>query len=106
MVYFVLDKMGFKGVEIVVVEIGWFYKGDDNEVGFSLDNVKVYNGNLIKYLRFMEGILLMFGKLVDIYFFVIYDEDLKFGLGFERLFGLFKFDFFMIYDIGFFKFII
>jgi exo-beta-1,3-glucanase (GH17 family) len=67
--------MGFKNVEIVVAESGWPYKGDDNEVGPSIEIAKAYNGNLIAHLRSMVGTPLMPGKSEDTYLFALYDED-------------------------------
>ncbi|GAV66337.1 Glyco_hydro_17 domain-containing protein/X8 domain-containing protein [Cephalotus follicularis] len=95
-----LDAMGFKNVEIVVAETGWPYKGDNNEVGPSVENAKAYNGNLIAHLRSMVGTPLMPGKSVDTYLFALYDEDLKPGPGSERAFGLFKPDLTVTYDVG------
>ncbi|XP_051139779.1 glucan endo-1,3-beta-glucosidase 7-like [Andrographis paniculata] len=95
-----LDSMGFKGVEIVVAETGWPYKGDGNEVGPGLENARAYNGNLVAHLRSMAGTPLMPGKSVDTYLFALYDEDQKPGPSSERSFGLFKPDLTMIYDAG------
>ncbi|KAG5542297.1 hypothetical protein RHGRI_021983 [Rhododendron griersonianum] len=95
-----LNSMGFKGVEIVVAETGWPYKGDANEVGPSMDNAKAYTNNLIAHLRSMVGTPLMPGKSVDTYLFALYDEDLKPGPASERSFGLFKPDLTMNYDNG------
>ncbi|XP_068656204.1 glucan endo-1,3-beta-glucosidase 7-like [Aristolochia californica] len=95
-----LDSMGFKEVEIVVAETGWPYKGDSNEVGATVENAKVYNGNLVAHLRSLVGTPLMAGKSVDTYLFALYDEDLKPGPTSERSFGLFKPDLTMTYDIG------
>ncbi|KAI5565994.1 hypothetical protein BDE02_14G156800 [Populus trichocarpa] len=99
-VYSALNSMGFKNVEIVVAETGWPFKGDDNDVGPSIENAKAYNGNLIAHLRSMVGTPLMPGKSVDTYLFALYDEDLKPGPGSERSFGLFKTDLTMVYDVG------
>lgn len=95
-----LNSMGFNEIEIVVAETGWPYKGDSNEVGPSVENAKLYNGNLISHLRSMVGTPLMPGKSVDTYLFALYDEDLKPGPGSERAFGLFKPDLTMTYDVG------
>ncbi|XP_062023133.1 glucan endo-1,3-beta-D-glucosidase isoform X2 [Rosa rugosa] len=95
-----LNSMGHGNVEIVVAETGWPYKGDDNEVGPSVENAKAYNGNLIAHLRSMVGTPLMPGKSVDTYLFALYDENLKPGPGSERAFGLFKPDLTMTYDVG------
>jgi len=99
-VFSALNSIGFKNVEIVVAETGWPYKGDDNEIGPSIENAKAYNGNLIAHLRSMVGTPLMPGKSVDTYLFALYDEDLKPGPGSERSFGLFKPDLTMAYDVG------
>ncbi|CAL0322403.1 unnamed protein product [Lupinus luteus] len=95
-----LDSSGFKNVEIVVAETGWPYKGDNNEVGPSLENAKGYNSGLISHLRSMVGTPLMPGKSVDTYLFALYDEDLKPGPASERAFGLYNPDQSMIYDAG------
>ena len=99
-VYSALNSMGFKNVEIVVAETGWPFKGDDTDVGPSIENAKAYNGNLIAHLRSMVGTPLMPGKSVDTYLLALYDEDLKPGPGSERSFGLFKTDLTMVYDVG------
>ena len=49
-VYSALNSLGFKNVEIVVAETGWPFKGDDNDVGPSIENAKADNGNLIAHL--------------------------------------------------------
>ncbi|KAF1886157.1 hypothetical protein Lal_00045387 [Lupinus albus] len=95
-----LDSSGFKNVEIVVAETGWPYKGDNNEIGPSLENAKGYNNGLISHLRSMVGTPLMPGKSVDTYLFALYDEDLKPGPSSERAFGLYNPDQSMIYDAG------
>ncbi|PIN05629.1 Glucan endo-1,3-beta-D-glucosidase [Handroanthus impetiginosus] len=95
-----IDAMGLKGVEIVVAETGWPYKGDKAEVGPSLENAKAYNGNLIAHLRSRVGTPLMPGKSVETYLFALYDEDQKPGPTSERSFGLFRPDLSMIYDAG------
>ncbi|KAG8377768.1 hypothetical protein BUALT_Bualt08G0067800 [Buddleja alternifolia] len=95
-----INAMGFKGVEIVVAETGWPYKGDGNEVGASIENAKAYNENLIAHLRSTVGTPLMPGKSIDTYLFALYDEDLKPGPTSERSFGLFKPDLTMTYDVG------
>jgi exo-beta-1,3-glucanase (GH17 family) len=37
-------------VYLQVAETGWPFKGDDNDVGPSIENAKAYNGNLIAHL--------------------------------------------------------
>lgn len=42
----------------------------------------------------------MFNCYIDIYLFVLFNEDGKFGLIYEKNWGLFKLDFFSVYDVG------
>ncbi|XP_052303002.1 glucan endo-1,3-beta-glucosidase 7-like [Populus trichocarpa] len=95
-VYSALNSMGFKNVEIVVAETGWPYKGDDNQVGPSIENAKAYNGNLIAHLQSMVGTPLMPGKSFDTYLFALYDEDLKPRPGSEHN----RTGLTMVYDVG------
>lgn len=92
--------MGYDDLEIVVAETGWPSRGDANEVGTSVENAKLYNGNLIAHLRSLVGTPLMPGKSVDTYIFALYDEDMKPGPSSERAFGLFKPDLTISYDVG------
>ncbi|KAG0481419.1 hypothetical protein HPP92_012277 [Vanilla planifolia] len=95
-----LNSAGFPGVEIVIAETGWPYRGDQGEAGTTVENAKAFNGNLISHLRSMVGTPLMPGKSVDTYIFALYDEDLKPGPTSERSFGLFRPDLTMTYDVG------
>ncbi|KAJ0980398.1 hypothetical protein J5N97_008653 [Dioscorea zingiberensis] len=95
-----LDSSGFPAVDIVVAETGWPYKGDDGEVGASVDNAKAFNGGLVAHLRSMAGTPKMPGRPVETYLFALYDEDLKPGPTSERSFGLFHPDLTMTYDAG------
>ncbi|KAI4298348.1 hypothetical protein L6164_031921 [Bauhinia variegata] len=99
-VHSALSRMGFQDVEIVVAETGWPSRGDDNEVGPSVENAKAYNGNLVGHLKSLVGTPLMPGKSVDTYIFALYDEDLKQGQGSERAFGLYNTNLTMVYDVG------
>lgn len=95
-----LNAIGFNDIDILVAETGWPYRGDNNEVGPSVENAKAYNGNLIKHLRSMVGTPLIPGKPVETYIFALYDENLKPGPTSERSFGLFKPDLSATYDAG------
>ncbi|CAL5212365.1 unnamed protein product [Lathyrus oleraceus] len=99
-VHSALSGLGFQDTEIVVAETGWPSRGDNNEVGPSLENAKAYNGNLITHLRSLVGTPLMPGKSIDTYIFALYDEDLKPGAASERAFGLYKTDLTVAYDAG------
>ncbi|RRT76529.1 hypothetical protein B296_00029915 [Ensete ventricosum] len=91
---------GFKGVEIVVAETGWPYRGDEGEVGATVENARAYNGGLVSHLRSLAGTPMAPGKSVDTYIFALYDEDLKSGPTSERSFGLFHPDLTPTYDVG------
>ncbi|PKA50383.1 Glucan endo-1,3-beta-glucosidase 7 [Apostasia shenzhenica] len=91
-----LRAAGFAGVEVVVAETGWPYRGDQGESGASVENAKAYNGNLVAHLRSMAN-------PVETYIFALYDEDLKPGPTSERSFGLFRPDLTPIYDAGILK---
>lgn len=95
-----LDATGFPSTEIVVAETGWPYKGDDGEVGASVDNAKAFTSGLVAHLRSMAGTPRMPGRPVETYLFALYDEDLKPGPTSERSFGLFKPDLTATYDAG------
>ncbi|XP_044982304.1 glucan endo-1,3-beta-glucosidase 7-like [Hordeum vulgare subsp. vulgare] len=90
-----LDGKGCAGVDIVVAETGWPYKGDAGEAG-----ARAYNGNLVAHLRSQVGTPRTPGKSVDTYIFALYDEDLKPGPVSERSFGLYQADLTANYDIG------
>ncbi|URE11333.1 glucan endo-1,3-beta-glucosidase [Musa troglodytarum] len=91
---------GFKGAEIVVAETGWPYRGDEGEVGATVENARAYNGGLVSHLRSLAGTPMAPGKSVDTYIFALYDEDLKSGPTSERSFGLFRPDLTPNYDVG------
>ncbi|XP_015691059.2 glucan endo-1,3-beta-glucosidase 7-like isoform X1 [Oryza brachyantha] len=95
-----LDAKGYSGVDIVIAETGWPYKGDADEAGATVDNAKAYNGNLVAHLKSQVGTPRTPGKSVDTYIFALYDEDLKGGPESERSFGLYRSDLTANYDIG------
>ncbi|XP_078430429.1 glucan endo-1,3-beta-glucosidase 7-like isoform X2 [Wolffia australiana] len=85
-----IDRAGFPGVEIVVAETGWPYRGDPTEAGAGLDNARAYVRNLVAHIRSGAGTPLMPGRPVETYLFALYDEDLKPGPASERAFGLYR----------------
>ncbi|VAH88497.1 glucan endo-1,3-beta-glucosidase 7-like isoform X1 [Triticum dicoccoides] len=95
-----LDGKGYAGVDIVIAETGWPYRGDADEAGATPDNARAYNGNLVAHLRSQVGTPRTPGRSVDTYLFALYDEDLKPGPVSERSFGLYQADLTANYDIG------
>ncbi|KQK22721.1 glucan endo-1,3-beta-glucosidase 7 isoform X1 [Brachypodium distachyon] len=95
-----LDAKGYGGLDIVIAETGWPYKGDAGEAGATPENARAYNGNLVAHLKAGTGTPRTPGKSVDTYLFALYDEDLKPGAASERSFGLYKADLTPNYDIG------
>ncbi|CAN6307398.1 unnamed protein product [Urochloa humidicola] len=95
-----LDAKGYSGVDIVIAETGWPYKGDADEAGATVENARAYNANLVAHLKSQAGTPRTPGKSVDTYIFALYDEDLKGGPESERSFGLYKTDLTANYDAG------
>ncbi|CAL4913421.1 unnamed protein product [Urochloa decumbens] len=95
-----LDAKGYSGVDIVIAETGWPYKGDADEAGATVENARAYNANLVAHLKSQVGTPRTPGKSVDTYIFALYDEDLKGGPESERSFGLYKTDLAANYDAG------
>lgn len=93
--------MGYIDIVVQILEMGWFLKGDLDEVGVIVENVVVYNGNLLQRIERKEGILVKFLVLIDVYVFVLFNENLKFGFVFERNYGIYYFDGFFVYNMGF-----
>ncbi|PSS02547.1 Glucan endo-1,3-beta-glucosidase [Actinidia chinensis var. chinensis] len=54
-VIFSMARMGFGGLEVRVSETGWPSKGDENEVGATVENASIYNRNLLRRQLANEG---------------------------------------------------
>ncbi|KAL6176054.1 hypothetical protein ACLB2K_052690 [Fragaria x ananassa] len=74
----------------LVGETGWPSKGDDDELGASLENAAIYNGNLLKRQMAKEGAPLK--PNLDVYIFALFNENIKsrptsetFVPGFDRV---------------------
>ncbi|KAF6151199.1 hypothetical protein GIB67_037407 [Kingdonia uniflora] len=99
--YAALETLGFGKTEVIVSETGWASKGDDNEIGASVQNARTYNNNLRKRLLKKKGTPLRPKIPVKAYIFALFNENSKPGPTSERNFGLFKADGSIAYDIGF-----
>ena len=55
-VFAAMSALKFHDILLVVSETGWPSKGDENEIGASIENAATYNGNLIKRILTGGGI--------------------------------------------------
>ena len=98
-VYSALSLLGYKGVSVCVSETGWPSKGDDDEVGATLDNAAIYNSNLIKMVAQNKATPLRPNSELDLYIFALFNENMKTGPTSERNFGLFQPDKLPVYTV-------
>ncbi|XP_004298364.1 PREDICTED: glucan endo-1,3-beta-glucosidase 11-like [Fragaria vesca subsp. vesca] len=97
-VIYATKALGFDDIEVKVGETGWPSKGDDDELGASLENAAIYNGNLLKRQLANEGTPLQ--PTLDVYVFALFNENKKHGPTSERNFGLFQPDGTVVYNVG------
>ncbi|KAE9606221.1 hypothetical protein Lal_00024871 [Lupinus albus] len=100
-VFAALDGLKYNDVNIVVTETGWPSKGDNNEVGASVDNAAAYNGNLVRKILTNSGTPLRPNADLTVYLFALFNENQKPGPTSERNFGMFYPDERKVYDIPF-----
>ncbi|XP_044477490.1 glucan endo-1,3-beta-glucosidase 11-like [Mangifera indica] len=99
-VYSALGSVGYKKLTVHISETGWPSKGDENEAGATLDNAKMYNGNLIKLVSSKKGTPMRPNCDLNIYVFALFNENMKPGPTSERNYGLFKPDGTPVYALG------
>ncbi|XP_057493108.1 glucan endo-1,3-beta-glucosidase 14-like isoform X2 [Actinidia eriantha] len=99
-VIFAMARMGFGGLEVRVSETGWPSKGDENEVGATVENAATYNKNLLRRQLANEGTPLRPNMSLEVYLFALFNEDMKPGPTSERNYGLFQPDETMVYNVG------
>ncbi|KAG6383544.1 hypothetical protein SASPL_156700 [Salvia splendens] len=99
-VIFAMAKMGYGGIEVRVSETGWPSIGDPSEVGATVHNAAIYNGNLLRRQWRGEGTPLRPKTRLEVYMFALFNEDMKPGPISERNFGLLKPDGTMVYNLG------
>ncbi|KAH9322103.1 hypothetical protein KI387_016742, partial [Taxus chinensis] len=101
-VYAALSALGYHNLDVQVSETGWPSKGDDDEVGATPDNARLYNGNLLRLLaqNGSSGTPMKPNATLDTYIFALFNENLKQGKTSERNYGLFKPDGTPAYDLG------
>lgn len=99
-VIFAIARMGYGGLEVKVTETGWPSKGDEDEVGATVENAAMYNRNLLRRQLGNEGTPLRPNGRLEVYLFALFNEDLKPGPTSERNYGLYQPDGTMTYNVG------
>lgn len=99
-VYAAIKAMGHTDIQVKISETGWPSSGDPEEVGATLENAALYNGNLLKRIEQKQGTPANPSAPIDIYVFALFNEDLKPGPASERNYGLFYPDGTPVYNIG------
>ncbi|KAI4384949.1 hypothetical protein MLD38_003032 [Melastoma candidum] len=100
-VFAAASALGFNDVPVVVTETGWPSKGDENEVGATIDNAAAYNGNLVRRVLTGGGTPLRPKADLTVYLFALFNENKKTGPTSERNYGLFYPSEAKVYDIPF-----
>ncbi|XP_065878627.1 glucan endo-1,3-beta-glucosidase 14 [Euphorbia lathyris] len=99
-IIFAMARLGYSGIEVKVSETGWPSKGDENEVGATLENAAIYNRNLLRRQMENEGTPLRPNLRLEVYLFALFNEDMKPGPTSERNYGLYQPDCTMAYNVG------
>ncbi|KAG9448056.1 hypothetical protein H6P81_014184 [Aristolochia fimbriata] len=95
-----MARMGYQNVEVRVSETGWPSRGDEDEIGATLENAAMYNRNLLRRQMFSEGTPLRPHQRLEVYVFALFNEDQKPGPTSERNYGLYQPDGTMAYNVG------
>ncbi|GAA0165655.1 glucosidase [Lithospermum erythrorhizon] len=98
-VFAAMSALKYDNLDIVVTETGWPSKGDENELGASIDNAAGYNGNLVRRVLMGGGTPLRPKANLTVYLFALFNENEKPGPTSERNFGLFYPSQRKVYDI-------
>ncbi|KAK6919308.1 Glycoside hydrolase family 17 [Dillenia turbinata] len=100
-VFAAMDKLQYDDVPLVVTETGWPSRGDENEIGASVQNAASYNGNLVKRVLTGSGTPLKPKADLTVYLFALFNENEKQGPTSERNYGLFYPNEEKVYEIPF-----
>ncbi|XP_010557676.1 PREDICTED: glucan endo-1,3-beta-glucosidase 12 [Tarenaya hassleriana] len=98
-VFAAMSRLKYDDIEIVVTETGWPSKGDENEVGATVENAPAYNGNLVRRILTGGGTPLRRKSDLTVYLFALFNENKKTGPTSERNYGLFYPDERKVYDV-------
>ncbi|XP_058196515.1 glucan endo-1,3-beta-glucosidase 14 [Rhododendron vialii] len=99
-VYFAMKAMGHTDIPIKISETGWPSKGDPNQVGATVENAALYNGNLLQRIQEKQGTPANPTVPIDVYVFALFNENLKPGPTSERNYGLYYPNGSPVYNIG------
>ncbi|XAR55325.1 Glucan endo-1,3-beta-D-glucosidase [Bertholletia excelsa] len=100
-VFAAMSALKYDDIEMVVTETGWPSKGDENEIGASVENAAAYNGNLVRRVLTGGGTPLRPKADLTVYLFALFNENKKSGPTSERNYGLFYPNEQKVYDIPF-----
>ncbi|KAD6794424.1 hypothetical protein R6Q59_021570 [Mikania micrantha] len=100
-VFAAMSSLKYDDIPLVVSETGWPSKGDENEIGASLDNAAAYNGNLVKRILTGEGTPFRPKANLTVFLFALFNENKKTGPTSERNYGLFYPNMQKVYNIPF-----
>ncbi|KAH7576692.1 hypothetical protein JRO89_XS01G0132000 [Xanthoceras sorbifolium] len=98
-VFAAMSALKYDDIRMVVSETGWPSKGDENEIGASVENAAAYNGNLVRRILTGGGTPLRPKADLTVYLFALFNENKKNGPTSERNYGLFYPDEKKVYDI-------
>lgn len=88
-VFAAMSALKFDDIRMVVSETGWPSKGDENEIGASVENAASYNGNLVRRVLTGGGTPLRPKADLTVFLFALFNENQKTGPTSERNYGLF-----------------
>ncbi|XP_020577248.1 glucan endo-1,3-beta-glucosidase 14 isoform X2 [Phalaenopsis equestris] len=99
-VIFAIARFGYGDIQVSVSETGWPSKGDEDEMGATVENAMIYNRNLVARQLENEGTPVRPTPRLEVYLFALFNEDLKPGPTSERNYGLYQPDGTMTYNVG------
>jgi hypothetical protein len=82
-------RIGHCGVRLALAETGWPTAGDLDQFGANVRNAATYNRNLARHLASGAGTPRRPGMRMPAMVFALFNENLKWGPGTERHWGLF-----------------
>ncbi|KAH7441515.1 hypothetical protein KP509_03G041300 [Ceratopteris richardii] len=100
-IFAAMGALGYPNVSLTVTETGWPSGGDANEAGATVSNAQTYHTNLMKHLSSAKGTPLRPNANLEVYYFALFNENLKPGPSSERHYGLFKPDGTKVYNFTF-----